>query len=67
LNALQTVGYKELLDYFNGEIDLQTAVALVKRNTKQYAKRQMTWFKKDKEYNWTEPKPQNVIELVQKN
>jgi tRNA dimethylallyltransferase len=67
LNALQTVGYKELLGYFNGEIDLQTAVALVKRNTKQYAKRQMTWFKKDKEYYWTEPTTQNVIELLQKS
>jgi tRNA dimethylallyltransferase len=52
LNALQTVGYKELFDYFNGEIDMPTAVGLIKRNTKQYAKRQMTWFRKDKEYQW---------------
>src|SRR5678810_143425 len=43
LNALQTVGYKELFDYFNGQIDLQPAIDLIKRNTKQYAKRQATW------------------------
>src|SRR4029078_4297474 len=43
LNALQTVGYKELFDYFNGQIDLPGAVELIKRNTKQYGKRQMTW------------------------
>ena len=54
LNALQTVGYKELFDYFNGQIYLQSAIDLIKRNTKQYAKRQVTWFKKDKEYQWIE-------------
>jgi len=55
LNALQTVGYKELFDYFNGEMDLTSAIELIKRNTKQYAKRQITWFKKDKEYKWLKP------------
>ncbi len=55
LNALQTVGYKELFDYFNGQIDLQPAIDLIKRNTKQYAKRQVTWFKKDNQYQWIAP------------
>jgi len=55
LNALQTVGYKELFDYFNGQIDLQPAIDLIKRNTKQYAKRQATWFKKDNQYQWIAP------------
>lgn len=55
LNALQTVGYKELFDYFNGENDLQSAIDLIKRNTKQYAKRQITWFRKDKEFHWMKP------------
>jgi len=55
LNALQTVGYKELFDFLNGKIDLAGAINLIKRNTKQYAKRQLTWFKKDKDYQWLEP------------
>jgi tRNA dimethylallyltransferase len=63
LNALQTVGYKELFDYFNGEIDLQGAVELIKRNTKQYAKRQLTWFKKDNTYQWIEPDHINPSEI----
>lgn len=52
LNALQTVGYKELFDYFKGLVPLQEAVEAVKKNTRQYAKRQMTWFRKDTEYAW---------------
>lgn len=65
LNALQTVGYKELFDHFNGVIDLNTAVALIKRNTKKYAKRQMTWFRKDKEYTWTKPDVNEVMKHLQ--
>jgi tRNA dimethylallyltransferase len=53
LNPLQTVGYKELFQYFNGEISLTEAVELIKKNTRQYAKRQLTWFRKDKDYKWT--------------
>ncbi|MBO9682745.1 MAG: tRNA (adenosine(37)-N6)-dimethylallyltransferase MiaA [Flavisolibacter sp.] len=63
LNALQTVGYKELFDYFNGETDVHTAIALIKRNTKQYAKRQMTWFKKDQQYRWLQPDAREVIQI----
>jgi tRNA dimethylallyltransferase len=65
LNALQTVGYKELFDYFNGEIDLHAAIALIKRNTKQYAKRQMTWFKKDTGNHWLPGDASNVLEWLQ--
>ena len=54
LNALQTVGYKELFDHFNGEISLKEAIEQLKTNTRQYAKRQLTWFKKDPEWNWVE-------------
>ncbi|MBS1526235.1 MAG: tRNA (adenosine(37)-N6)-dimethylallyltransferase MiaA [Bacteroidetes bacterium] len=52
LNALNTVGYSELFDYFDGKADLETAVALIKQNTRRFAKRQLTWFKKDNEIHW---------------
>jgi len=52
LNALQTVGYRELFEYLDGKIELNEAVNLIKSNTRQYAKRQMTWFRKDKEVKW---------------
>ena len=52
LNALQTVGYKELFGYLNGDTTIEDAIALIKQNTRRYAKRQLTWFKKDEEYQW---------------
>ena len=52
LNALQTVGYKELFAYYNEDCTLLQAIERIKINTRQYAKRQMTWFKKDKDFNW---------------
>lgn len=55
LNALQTVGYKELFEYLEGTISLEKAVDQIKTNTRQYAKRQMTWFKKDEEMKWFTP------------
>jgi tRNA dimethylallyltransferase len=58
LNALQTVGYRELFDFFNGKMPLPEAVDLIKRNTRQYAKRQLTWFKKDLDYHWISPDDQ---------
>lgn len=54
LNALQTVGYRELFDYFDGIISLESAIELIKQNTRHYAKRQMTWFKKDSSVNWVD-------------
>ena len=52
LNALQTVGYSELFAYMDGSIDLNKAVNLIKINTRHYAKRQLTWFTKDKVMQW---------------
>ena len=54
--ALQTVGYKELFDYFNNQLTLEQAVTLIKQHTRNYAKRQLTWFKKEAPDNWFEPK-----------
>lgn len=51
-NALQTVGYRELFDHLEGNCSLEQAVTNIKTNTRHYAKRQMTWFKKDKELQW---------------
>ena len=52
LNALNTVGYKEIFNFYNGETTKEEAINLIKKNTKKYAKRQMTWFKKDLSYQW---------------
>lgn len=52
LNALQTVGYSEIFDFLDGKIDLTTAIDKIKINTRHYAKRQMTWFKKDSSIEW---------------
>ena len=52
MKALQTVGYKELFEYFEGNIPLDKAIENIKTNTRRYAKRQLTWFKKDKDVNW---------------
>jgi len=54
LNALDTVGYKELFNYIEGVISKEEAINLIKRNTRRYAKRQMTWFKKLDDINWIE-------------
>ena len=64
LNALQTVGYKELFQYLDGELDLQTAIEEIKKNTRHYAKRQLTWFRRDGEYKWTEPDIAKVLPLL---
>lgn len=52
LNALNTVGYKELFTHFDGEWELDFALEKIKQNTRNFAKRQLTWFKKDKETKW---------------
>jgi tRNA dimethylallyltransferase len=52
LPALKTVGYAELFDYIDGKLSLPEAIERIKINTRQYAKRQMTWFRKDKEVKW---------------
>ena len=55
LNALQTVGYKEIFGFLHGDYDKEEAIRLLKRNSRRYAKRQMTWFKKNKEITWFSP------------
>jgi tRNA dimethylallyltransferase len=51
-NSLQTVGYRELFAYFEGQYDLKRAIELIRQNTRHYAKRQMTWYRSDKEIHW---------------
>jgi tRNA dimethylallyltransferase len=55
LNALNTVGYKEMFAYFDGEISREEAIEKIRINTRRYAKRQMTWFRKDEAINWIKP------------
>jgi tRNA dimethylallyltransferase len=64
-NALNTVGYKELFDYLDGKYSLDQAVEKIKTNTRRFAKRQMTWFRKDKEINWFHPDEfEKIIQMV---
>jgi tRNA dimethylallyltransferase len=58
LNALSTVGYKEMFDYIDNKITLPEAIELIKKNTRNYAKRQMTWFRKYPEMIWLKPEVQ---------
>jgi len=64
LNALQTVGYRELFGHLIGDLELEDAVEIIKINTRQYAKRQMTWFKKDEEVKWSGVDVENVMKLI---
>ena len=61
LNALNTVGYKELFDFFDNKTDLETAVEDIKKNSRRLSKRQMTWFKRDKQINWFKINKENEI------
>lgn len=56
LNALQTVGYSEIFDHIDGKCSLQEAIAAIQQNTRRFAKRQLTWFRKDSEITWFSPK-----------
>ncbi len=62
-NALNTVGYKELFRYLDGEWELPFAIEKIKKNTRDYAKKQMTWFAHDKEIQWFHPN--HVAEIIQ--
>lgn len=66
LNALQTVGYKELFSYFEGKYTLDFAIEEIKKNTRRFAKRQVTWNKKDREIIWFDflENQQNIIEVI---
>lgn len=61
LNALQTVGYREFFDYFDGRTSYDEAVELIKRNSRRYAKRQLTWFRRDPEIRWFRPDDDDAI------
>ena len=61
LNALNTVGYKELFNYFSGEWTLDLAIEKIKRNSRVYARKQMTWFKHDPEIHWFHPEEEDKI------
>ncbi|MFY0607734.1 MAG: tRNA (adenosine(37)-N6)-dimethylallyltransferase MiaA [Cyclobacteriaceae bacterium] len=65
-NALQTVGYSEIFKYLDGEYDREEAVRLLKRNSRRYAKRQLTWFQKDEEIAWYQPNDlDQIIRLIE--
>jgi tRNA dimethylallyltransferase len=61
LNALNTVGYRELFEYFDNIISREKAIELIKRNTRRYARKQLTWFRNDTEMNWFEPSQTSEI------
>lgn len=64
-NALQTVGYQEIFDYLDGRHDKDEAIRLLKRNSRRYAKRQLTWFKRDTEMRWFHPNEiDNIVEWI---
>jgi tRNA dimethylallyltransferase len=60
-NALNTVGYSEIFDYFDGKLSLDEAIAAIKQNTRRFAKRQLTWFRRDEEINWFEPEQRSEV------
>lgn len=65
-NALHTVGYSELFDYIEEKVSLDDAVSSIKQNTRRFAKRQLTWFRKDQEVNWFEPDEKDkVIQFIE--
>jgi tRNA dimethylallyltransferase len=66
-NALNTVGYKEVFRYLDGELSLEEATALIKRNSRRYARRQLTWFRKDKDIRWFSPgETEGIIDYIER-
>ena len=61
LNPLNTVGYKEFFDYFEGKTDYDEAVRLIKRNSRRYAKKQLSWFRRDTDIHWFHPEEKERI------
>lgn len=64
LNSLNTVGYKEIISYLDNEITLDRAIELIKRNTRRFAKRQMTWFRKDERIKWFNVQNPGTLEKI---
>ena len=68
LNSLNTVGYRELFSYFDGEIPLDEAVRQIQSNSRQYMRKQLTWFKRDKDINWFHPNnDEGIINYIKKS
>jgi tRNA dimethylallyltransferase len=65
LNALNTVGYKELFEFFDGIISLDSAVENIKTHSRRYAKRQMTWFRRDRAINWFHPEDNEIPGFIE--
>jgi tRNA dimethylallyltransferase len=67
LNAMNSVGYREFFDFFDGKISREKAIELIKRNSRRYAKRQITWWGKDKDIKWFHPDNiQEIIKYIEK-
>lgn len=64
LNSLNTVGYKEIIEFLENKITLERAIELIKRNTRRYAKRQMTWFRKDERIKWFDINNSSDLKLI---
>lgn len=64
LKAFKTVGYQELFSYLEGKIDFPSAIERIKSNTRRYAKRQLTWFRKEKGINWLDVEKEGLIEAI---
>ncbi len=64
LNSLNTVGYKEVIEYLNGRYSFEKMIELIKRNTRRFAKRQLTWFRRDKRIKWFDIKSENEFENI---
>lgn len=65
LNALNTVGYSEIFDFIDEKIPLSEAIASIKQNTRRFAKRQLTWFRRDEEIEWFDPNEgQNIVQYI---
>jgi len=65
LNSLQTVGYRELFDYLDGKSDLESVVEEIKKNTRRYAKRQLTWYRKDEKIKWFSPfEKEEILQFI---
>ena len=62
MNSLNTVGYREFFDFFEGKISKEKAIELIKRNTRRYARKQLTWFRKDPDYRWF--KPEEIPQII---
>ena len=68
LNSLQTIGYKEVFDFLDGNLSQKECIEEIKKNSRRYAKRQLTWLRRDREYIWTSEKNSEILgEEIKRN